>query len=206
MNELNDMTPEELEAILGTDYETVIADALRRKEKSEGSGSPDRAAGQMANGHVYFDPGYAIEKGMNRYRMGKEGKAAQGDLDKALAGQTAGRKTYANALLRGGPGAAQAGVSDINAGPPKPPAPPTAPPVAPPPPAPPAPPAPPMGAVPPQAGLGPMPSGEPLRGPPKPGSARPPLANASTMDPSALEAAGVPPEVLAELLRKRGMQ
>lgn len=172
MNELNDLTPEELEAILGTDYETVIADALRRKQGSEVDPSPGRNAGQMGNGHVAFDPGYAIEKYTNRYRQDKQGQAAQGDLDKALAGQTAGRKTYAQALLGGG------------AKPPTPMQPPrtadsTIPGAAPPPPA---------------AGASPM------GAPPPPN----PLATAQTMSPEALQAAGVPPEVLAELLRKRG--
>lgn len=99
MENLADLTPEQLEAILGTDYETVIADALRRKEAAEGSPDPQRAMGQIGNGHVFFDPGYAIEKYVNRRRMAKDREMAQGDLDKALGEQKAGRRAYAQALV-----------------------------------------------------------------------------------------------------------
>lgn len=201
MTDLANMTPEELEAILGSDYETQIADALRRKANSEADPSPDRKM-------VGFDPGYAIEKYVNRYHQAKEGRAAQGDLDKAMGAQRAGRKTYADVLMRGGPAAAPPPVpmaaQDPNAGPARAPvAPPPPPPMAgagpmgaPPPPSPPPPPAP--------AALGPMPTGEPLRGPPKPGMARPPLANAGTMTPEALQAAGVPLDIQTLLAKLRG--
>ncbi len=196
---MEDLTPEELEAILGSDYETLIADALRRRDEAVSTDpSPNRQAGVTASGRHYFDPGFAIEKYVNRYRNDKREQAASADLDKALADQKAGRRTYAEALTRKPPapamGAPRTADSTIPGAPPPqaPPAVPPAPPV--PPQAPPAP-----GATPPATaqGLGPMPTGEPRRGP-GPALGAPAAPAAPDAIPGGMP--NLPPGILQELL------
>lgn len=97
---MEDLTPEELEAILGTDYETVLADILRRKESAESRRHDSKPVGQLANGHVFFDPGGIAMNLMGQYQAKKDATSAQADLDRVLGEQKAGRRTYAEALTR----------------------------------------------------------------------------------------------------------
>ncbi len=178
MNELNDMTPEQLQAILGTDYQTVIADVLRQKtDASRRKHSAGAPLGQLPNGHVYFDPGGAIKNVLDRRSDAKDETAAQAKLDEVLGKQTAGRKAYADALLGHGapPAPVPMATQDPNAGPA-----PGAPPAAP-----------------------PAPTGPPTGVPPVAPGAPPALANASTMPPDRLAAAGVPAEIQALLAKLR---
>jgi hypothetical protein len=97
---MDELTPEQLEAILGTDYETVLADILRQKADAEGRATDQKEVGQLPSGHVYFDPGGIIQNLNNQYRGTKDARAAQKSLDETLAKQNAGRRTYAEALTR----------------------------------------------------------------------------------------------------------
>lgn len=97
---MDELTPDQLEAILGTDYETVLAEALRRKAGAEERKNTTAPIGQVGDGNVFFDPAGAIGNYMNRRRAGKDMQAAQADIDKALADQKAGRRTFAEALGR----------------------------------------------------------------------------------------------------------
>lgn len=103
MDELASLTPDQLEAILGTDYEVILADALREKAAAQERAATQKKIGQVGDGQVFFDPAGAIENVITRRRAAKEAAAAQGRIDEALAGQKAGRRTYAEALLGGGP-------------------------------------------------------------------------------------------------------
>ncbi len=169
---MNDLTQEELEQILGSDYETLIAEALRNKNEAmtrdTGIG---RQAGVLPSGHTYFDPGAAIEKYANRYRATKDQQKAQADLDNVLGQQKQSRKAYANVLTRA-------------------PAPPPAP------------------TGPPRTADStiPAPTAAPTPPPAAPRmapGAPPALANAATMPPDRLAAAGVPPDVQALLDKLR---
>lgn len=104
MENLADLTPEQLEAILGTDYEVILADALRQKAEAEARANERREIGQVGDGQVFFDPAGAIENVITRRRAGKEATKAQEAIDKALGDQKTGRRTYAEVLLgRGNP-------------------------------------------------------------------------------------------------------
>jgi len=154
---MDELTPDQLEAILGTDYETILADILRRKGSAEDRRHQQNEIGQVGNGHVFFDPAGAINNVLQRRRAGKESAAAQAEMDKVLEQQKQGRRTYAEALLR------------------KPPAPMSAP--------------------------RSVDSTLPVQPTPAPTG---PLANAQTLPPDRLAAAGVPPDVMAMLARLRG--
>ncbi len=95
---MDDLTPEQLEAILGTDYETVLADILRQKASAEERRNQQAEIGQVGDGNVFFDPAGAINNVMNRRRAGKDAAAAQTRMDEVLAQQKAGRRTFAEAL------------------------------------------------------------------------------------------------------------
>jgi hypothetical protein len=96
--QVDDLTPEQLEAILGTDYETVLADILRQKASADDRRHQKKEIGQVGDGNVFFDPAGAIDNVLSRRRAEKEMQGAQGKLDETLAKQTAGRRTYAEAL------------------------------------------------------------------------------------------------------------
>jgi hypothetical protein len=98
--QVEDLTPEQLEAILGTDYETVLADILRQKASADERRNTRKEIGQVGDGNVFFDPAGAIDNVLSRRRAEKEMQGAQGQLDATLAKQTAGRKTFAEALGR----------------------------------------------------------------------------------------------------------
>jgi len=114
---MDELTPEQLKAILGTDYETVLADILRQKASAEDRQNQSNPIGQVGNGHVFFDPAGAIENVMNRRRAGKDSAAAQKSLDETLAKQNDGRMTYAKLLMNRGqqvpPGAPRSADSSI---------------------------------------------------------------------------------------------
>jgi hypothetical protein len=95
---VDELTPEQLEAILGTDYETVLADILRRKGAAEDRRHAEAPIGQVGDGNVFFDPAGAIKNVVNRRQAGKDAAAAKGEMDDTLAKQTAGRRTFAEAL------------------------------------------------------------------------------------------------------------
>lgn len=95
---MDELTPEQLEAILGTDYETVIADILRRKGAAEGRQHESKTVGELPNGHVFFDPAGILSNVMNRRRATKDAQGAQSELEKILEQQKAGRRTFADAL------------------------------------------------------------------------------------------------------------
>jgi hypothetical protein len=203
----DEMTDEQLAAIMGEDP-TVLAELLRKKHNAEDRAQEGYQMKRGARNEVIFDPLGVVADVVNSRRANKEAAATQPGIDEQLGKLKDGKMTYAK-MLQGARGGAQAAQEfDPSAGPthaaipaspvvapsaptqffnpsaPKPPAPPQAPP----------------------QGPGAMPSGEPLRGPPVPGAARPPLAQAATMSPQSLQAAGVPPDVLAKLLRDRGMR
>lgn len=186
LQQLQDLSPEELQAILGTDYDTVLSDILRRKsDAEERSHDPGRPLGQLPSGHVYFDPGGAIQLGVQRYRAGKDAQAAKADMDRVLGQQTEGRKTFANALMRRPTMPPPGAAAGAPAG------------------------GPPMPAPPPQApGAGPTPPAAPAQpAPPATAPGAPPaLQNAAGMAPDRLKAAGVPDAVMALIakLRNRG--
>jgi hypothetical protein len=96
--QVDDLTPEQLEAILGTDYETVLADILRQKASADDRRHQKKEIGQVGDGNVFFDPAGAIDNVLSRRRAEKEMQGAQGKLDETLAKQTAGRRTFAEAL------------------------------------------------------------------------------------------------------------
>ncbi len=82
---MDELTPEQLEAILGTDYETVLADLLRKKGDAEGrQHDAGRAVGQLPNGHVFFDPGTIISNSLGQYRGRKDAESAQKDMTATL--------------------------------------------------------------------------------------------------------------------------
>ncbi len=95
---MDDLTPDQLEAILGTDYETVLADILRRKSKAEDRQQTNNPVGQVGDGNVFFDPAGVLSNVMERRRATKDMGAAQAEMDKTLAAQKAGRRTFAEAL------------------------------------------------------------------------------------------------------------
>lgn len=95
---MDELTPDQLEAILGTDYETVIADILRRKGAAEDRQHVDKAIGQVGDGNVFFDPAGALTNVMNHRRATKEAQGAGEELQKILDQQKAGRRTFAEAL------------------------------------------------------------------------------------------------------------
>lgn len=95
---MDDLTPEQLEAILGTDYETVLADLLRRKASAEERQHTTAPIGQVGDGNVFFDPAGALTNVMNRRRATKDVAGAQSEMDKVLEQQKQGRRTYAEAL------------------------------------------------------------------------------------------------------------
>ena len=97
---MDELTPEQLEAILGTDYETILADILRQKASAEDRRHQKRELGQVGDGQVFFDPAGAIGNVMQRRRAGKESAAAQAKMDEVLGKQTAGRRTFAEALTK----------------------------------------------------------------------------------------------------------
>ncbi len=173
---MEDLTPEQLEAILGTDYETVLADILRQKGDAEARQYEQKPVGQLASGHTFFDPGGIAMNLMNQYRGKKDAKAAQTKMDAILAQQKEGRRTYAQALAPKAPPAPAAPRAVDSTIPGQPPAPPAA-----------------------QAPPAPIP-GAPKMAP----GAPPALANASQMGPDRLKAAGVPAHVQALLAKLRG--
>ncbi len=95
---MEDLTPEQLEAILGTDYETVLADILRQKGEAEARQYDQKEVGQLPSGHVFFDPGGIAMNMMNQYRGKKDAAAAQAKMDQVLGQQKEGRRTFAQAL------------------------------------------------------------------------------------------------------------
>lgn len=95
---MEDLTPDQLEAILGTDYETVLADILRQKGEAEGRRHERKQIGQVGDGQVFFDPAGAIDNVLSRRRADKDVSAAQTKMDEILAKQNAGRRTMAEAL------------------------------------------------------------------------------------------------------------
>ena len=95
---MDDLTPDQLEAILGTDYETVLADLLRKKAAAEGRQHENRQVGQVGDGNVFFDPAGILSNVMDRRRATKDVQGAQAEMDKVLAQQKAGRRTYAEVL------------------------------------------------------------------------------------------------------------
>ncbi len=95
---MEDLTPEQLEAILGTDYETVLADILRQKGDTEARQHEQKEVGQLPSGHVFFDPGGIAQNVMAQYRGRKDATAAQTKMDQVLAQQKDGRRAYAQAL------------------------------------------------------------------------------------------------------------
>ncbi len=97
---MEDLTPEQLEAILGTDYETVLADILRQKASADERRNTRKEIGQVGDGNVFFDPAGAIDNVLSRRRAEKDMQGAQKSLDETLAKQNAGRRTYAEALTR----------------------------------------------------------------------------------------------------------
>ncbi len=131
---MDDLTPEQLEAILGTDYETVLADILRQKGDAEARQHEQAPVGQLPNGHVFFDPGGIAQNMIGQYRGKKDAAAAQAKMDAVLAQQKAGKRTYAE-LLAPKPQAPQMPPRSVDStvpGPGAPPAPvPGAPPMAP---------------------------------------------------------------------------
>jgi len=177
---MDKLTPEQLEAILGTDYETVLADILRRKAAAEERQHTSKQIGQVGNGHVFFDPAGAISNAVGRYRAGKDAKGAQAEMDKILKKQMVGRRTFVEALMpkpQEPMGAPRSVDSTI------------------------------PGQVPPQmAGSGgPSVPPSPVPGaPPMAPGAPPALANAAGMSPDRLAGAGVPPYVQALLAKLRG--
>jgi hypothetical protein len=98
--QVEDLTPEQLEAILGTDYETVLADILRQKASADERRNTRKEIGQVGDGNVFFDPAGAIDNVLSRRRAEKDMQGAQKSLDETLAKQNAGRRTYAEALTR----------------------------------------------------------------------------------------------------------
>ncbi len=97
---MDDLTQEQLEAILGTDYETVLADILRQKASADERRNTRKEIGQVGDGNVFFDPAGAISNYMDRRRATKDLGAAQTELDKTLAKQNDGRMTYAKLLMQ----------------------------------------------------------------------------------------------------------
>ncbi len=97
---MDDLTPEQLEAILGTDYETVLADILRKKADAETRSHTKHQIGQVGDGNVFFDPAGALGNYLGQRRGRKDAAAAQSQMDETLAKQTAGRRTFAEALQR----------------------------------------------------------------------------------------------------------
>lgn len=97
---MDELTPDQLEAILGTDYETVLADILRRKASAEERQHQKAPVGQVGDGNVFFDPAGILSNVMDRRRATKDVHGAQAEMDKVLGQQTAGRRTYAEALGR----------------------------------------------------------------------------------------------------------
>ncbi len=97
---MDELTPDQLEAILGTDYETVLADILRQKGEAEGRQHQERQIGQVGDGNVFFDPAGALDNYLGQRRAGKDSAAAQAKMDEVLGKQTAGRRTFAEALTQ----------------------------------------------------------------------------------------------------------
>ena len=95
---MDELTPEQLEAILGTDYETVLADILRRKGSAEERQNVSAPIGQVGDGNVFFDPAGALSNVMNRRRATKDAAGAQAEMDRVLGQQKEGRRTFAQAL------------------------------------------------------------------------------------------------------------
>ena len=95
---MDELTPDQLEAILGTDYETVLADILRRKASGEERQHTKSPVGQVGNGHTFFDPAGVLTNVMDRRRATKDVAGAQAEMDKVLAQQKQGRRTFAEAL------------------------------------------------------------------------------------------------------------
>ncbi len=95
---MDELTPEQLEAILGTDYETVLADLLRQKASAEERSTQRREIGQVGDGQVFLDPAGAISNYVNRRRANKAAETAQTKMDEILAKQKEGRRTYAQAF------------------------------------------------------------------------------------------------------------
>ena len=176
---MEDLTPEQLEAILGTDYETVLADILRQKGDAESRQREQKPVGQLANGHTFFDPGGIAQNLIGQYRGKKDAEAAQTKMDDILRQQKEGRRTYAQALAPKTqmPQMPPRSVDSSIPGQ--------------------APQAPPM----PQGGMsGPkMVPGAPPMAP----GAPPAMANASSMPPDRLARAGVPAHVQALLAKLR---
>src|SRR5688572_9959188 len=97
---MDDLTPDQLEAILGTDYETVLADILRQKASADDRRNARREIGQVGDGNVFVDLPGVISNVMDRRRANKDSMAAQAKMDEVLAQQKAGRRTFAEALGR----------------------------------------------------------------------------------------------------------
>lgn len=95
---MDELTPEQLQAILGTDYETVLADILRQKGKAEDRQHDKAPVGQVGDGNVFFDPAGILSNVMDHRRATKDVTTAQAQMDDVLAKQTAGRKAFAEAL------------------------------------------------------------------------------------------------------------
>lgn len=97
---MDDLTPDQLEAILGTDYETVLADILRQKASAQERQHTKQPVGQVGDGNVFFDPFGVASNVMDRRRATKDLGAAQAEMDQVLAQQKQGRRTFAEALNR----------------------------------------------------------------------------------------------------------
>lgn len=95
---MDDLTPEQLQAILGTDYETVLADILRQKGKAEDRQHDKAPVGQVGDGNVFFDPAGILSNVMDHRRATKDVTSAQAKMDEVLGKQTAGRQAFAQAL------------------------------------------------------------------------------------------------------------
>lgn len=97
---MDELTPEQLEAILGTDYETVLADILRQKADAETRKHQEREIGQVGDGNVFFDPAGALDNYLGQRRAGKDYDAAQKSMDDTLAQQKDTKRKYIEALLQ----------------------------------------------------------------------------------------------------------
>lgn len=107
LSELQDMDPALLESILGTDYEAILASALRDKSKAQDRQYQNQPIGQVGDGQVFFDPFGAISNTVNSRRARKDVEKAERQFDDILAQQNRGKRSYIEALT-GGPKAAMA--------------------------------------------------------------------------------------------------
>lgn len=101
-DDLLNLTDEQRKAIIGTDYDTVLAEALRRKrDAGDRVNAPTPELGHVGNGHRFVDYGGTFDIWNKKREAKNDLKAADKDYKDYLGRQDAGRDTLAK--LRAGP-------------------------------------------------------------------------------------------------------